>query len=120
MERQNLKPRTYRARGLRQDSTDAEWKLWSLVRNRQLGGCKFRRQVPIGRYFADFDCLDARLIVELDGSQHIEERAKYDAQRTAELEAYGWRVLRFDNREVLTNAVGVGDTILFELQSARA
>jgi adenine-specific DNA-methyltransferase len=83
-------------------------------------GHKFRRQVPIGRYFADFACLDARLVVELDGSQHIEECAAYDAQRTAELEVFGWRMLRFDNREVLTNAVGVGDTILFELQSAIA
>ena len=85
MERANLKPRTVLARELRQRSTDAEWKLWSILRNRQLGGYKVRRQVPIDRYFADFACLDARLIVELDGSQH-EDRAEYDAARTSTLQ----------------------------------
>jgi very-short-patch-repair endonuclease len=119
MERQDLKPRTHRARDLREHSTDAEWKLWAIVRNRQLGGYKFRRQVPIDRYFADFACLDARLVVEIDGSQH-QDRAEYDARRTATLEAFGWRVMRFDNYEVLTNPVGVGDTILIELRMARA
>jgi very-short-patch-repair endonuclease len=119
MERQDLKPRTHRARDLRRQSTDAEWKLWAIVRGRQLGGYKFRRQVPIDRYFADFACLDARLVVEIDGSQH-QDRAKYDVARTATLEAFGWRVLRFDNYDVLTNAVGVGDTILAELNAARA
>jgi very-short-patch-repair endonuclease len=118
MERQDLKPRTVRARDLRQHSTDAEWKLWAIVRNRQLGGHKFRRQVPIDRYFADFACRDAKLIIEIDGSQH-QDRAEYDARRTATLEAFGWRVLRFDNYDVLANAVGVGDTILAELQSVR-
>jgi len=119
MERQNLKPSTHRARELRQASTEAEWKLWSVLRNRQLGGFKFRRQVPIGRYFADFACLEARLIVELDGSQH-QDRVDYDARRTIELEACGWCVLRFDNHDVLTNTLGVGDRILLELKSARA
>jgi very-short-patch-repair endonuclease len=118
VERQHLKPRTHRARALRQQSTDAEWKLWSIVRGRQLGGFKFRRQVPIDRYFADFACLEARLVVELDGSQH-QEQVAYDAARTEVLEACGWRVLRFDNGEVRSNALGVGDTILLELQSAR-
>jgi very-short-patch-repair endonuclease len=119
MQRADLKPRTVRARDLRQHSTDAEWKLWAIVRGRQLGGYKFRRQFPIDRYFADFACFDARLIVELDGSQH-QERADYDAARTATLERLGWRVLRFDNHDVLTNTVGVGDTILAELRAARA
>jgi very-short-patch-repair endonuclease len=119
MERQDLRPRTHRARELRQQSTDAEWKLWAIVRNRQLGGYKFRRQVPIDRYFADFACRDAKLIVEIDGSQH-QDRAEYDARRTATLEAFGWRVLRFNNYDVLTNAVGVGDTILAELRLVRA
>jgi very-short-patch-repair endonuclease len=119
MEQEDLRPKTLRARELRQRSTDAEWKLWSVVRNRQLGGFKFRRQVPIDRYFADFACLEARMVVELDGSQH-QERAAYDAERTATLEALGWRVLRFDNGEVLSNPVGVGDTILMELELGRA
>jgi very-short-patch-repair endonuclease len=114
MERANLKPRTHRARDLRQTATSPEHKLWSILRNRQLGGFKFRRQVPIDRYFADFACLDARLIVELDGSQH-QDRAEYDAARTSTLQALGWRVLRFHNGEVIESAAGVGDTILLEL-----
>ena len=113
-ERTDLKPRTLRARELRSQSGDAEWKLWSVLRNRQLGGLKFRRQVPIGRYFADFACFDARLVVEVDGSQHT-DRAAYDAARTYELEQAGWKVIRFSNYDVLTNVEGVGDTILFEL-----
>jgi very-short-patch-repair endonuclease len=117
MAARTLKPRTYCARELRRTSTDAEWKLWNIVRGRQLGGYKFRRQVPIGRYVADFACRDARLVVEVDGSQH-QERIDYDAARTAELEASGWRVIRFDNYDVLTNVEGVGDTILNELKLA--
>lgn len=113
-QRLSPKPRALRARELRRTSTDAEWKLWSIIRNRQLGGLKFRRQVPIGPYFADFACLDARLIVEVDGSQHYEQAEK-DAARTRALEEMGWHVIRFDNREVLTNVTGVGDTILHEL-----
>jgi very-short-patch-repair endonuclease len=114
MERKNLKPSTRRARALRQQSPDAERKLWALLRNRQLGGYKFRRQVPVDRYFADFACLDARLIVELDGDQH-NDQAVYDAGRTATLQALGWRVLRFPNGEVYESPHAVADTILFEL-----
>ena len=118
MERANLKPRTLRARELRQTSTEAERKLWSLVRNRKIAGCKFRRQVPIDRYFADFACLEARLIVELDGGQHAEQVA-YDAGRTKDLEACGWTVLRFWNRRVLENPEGVAMAIRSALESAR-
>ena len=114
VQRTDLKPRTHRARDLRAHSTDAEWKLWSILRNRQLGGFKFRRQVPIDRYFVDFASLDARLIVELDGSQHA-DRIEYDGERTRMLESLGWRVIRFDNLEALNNPTGVGDTILIEL-----
>jgi len=118
MERANLKPRTERARELRQASTIAERKLWSLVRNRKVAGCKFRRQVPIDRYFADFACLEARLIVELDGDQHAEQVA-YDAARTEALEAAGWTVLRFWNGKVLTNPAGVAMAIRAALQLAK-
>jgi len=113
------KPRTARARELRRQSTDAEWRLWAIVRNRQLGVFKFRRQVPIDRFFADFACCEARLVVEVDGSQH-QDQVAYDAARTAVLEACGWRVVRFESLEVFTNPVGVGDTILTEIQAARA
>ena len=118
MERRNLKPRTHRARDLRQQSTDAERKLWSILCNRQLGGLKFRRQFPIDRYFADFACREAKLIVEVDGGQHA-DRADYDEARTRVIETYGWHVVRFGNHDVLTNLEGVADAILFEIQSAR-
>jgi len=112
------KTRTVRARQLRRESTDVEWRLWAIVRNRQLGGFKFRRQVPIDRYFADFACREAKLVVELDGSQHRDQVA-YDTARTQTLEVCGWRVMRFDNLEVLTNPTGVGDAILAEMLAAR-
>ena len=111
----DLKSRTVRARGLRRDQTDAERKLWSMLRNRQLDGCKFRRQVAIDRYFADFACVDAKLVVELDGGQHADQ-AEYDAERTRALEASGWRVIRFWNHDVLLEPEGVADTILAALR----
>jgi very-short-patch-repair endonuclease len=91
-----------RARALRETSTDAERLLWKHVRDRRLDGYKFRRQHPIGSYFADFACDEAMLVVELDGGQHFEpEVALADAKRTAALRANGWHVLRFDNRQML-------------------
>jgi very-short-patch-repair endonuclease len=118
MGRANLKPRTARARELRQTSTVAEHELWSLVRNRKIAGCRFRRQVPIDRFFADFACLERRLIVELDGGQHADE-LEYDAARTEALEACGWTVLRFWNNQVLENPEGVAGTIREALELAR-
>jgi very-short-patch-repair endonuclease len=94
------------ARQLRHNQTDAEKLLWSKLRNRALNGNKFRRQVPVGNYIADFLCLDAMLIVELDGGQHAEQQ-EYDQRRTHWLESQGFRVLRFWNNEVLTNIDGV-------------
>jgi very-short-patch-repair endonuclease len=91
-----------RARELRGTSTDAERLLWKHLRDRRLDGYKFRRQHPIGSYFADFACDEAKLVVELDGGQHFEpEAALADAKRTAALRANGWHVLRFDNRQML-------------------
>jgi very-short-patch-repair endonuclease len=110
MERANLKPRTERARELR--------KFWSLVRNRKIAGYKFRRQVPIDNYFADFACFESRLIVELDGGQHADQVA-YDAARTEALEAAGWTVLRFWNNQVLSNPDGVVMAIRTALELAR-
>ena len=105
---------TSRSRRLRQDSTDAERKLWSVLRNRQLNGFKFRRQVEIDGYIADFHCPEARLIVELDGGQHTPER---DARRTTYLESQGFRVIRFWNNDVLQNLDGVWATISEALTS---
>ena len=94
------------ARRLRRDQTDAEQMLWARLRNRQLDGWKFRRQVPLGKFVVDFVCYDEKLVVELDGGQHG-ENPDDDATRTAWLEARGFRVLRFWNHEVLENLEGV-------------
>jgi very-short-patch-repair endonuclease len=105
-------PPTDTARRLRRDQTDAEQRLWGSLRDRRLNGWKFRRQQAVGRYFADFMCVDARLIVELDGSQHAESRHDYDARRTEALEALEFRVLRIENNEVYRNLEGVLTAIL--------
>ncbi len=88
--------------------TDAERKLWSALRDRQIDGLKFRRQHPIGPYVLDFLCEERRLAVELDGGQHTAEK---DAARTAWLADHGVRVIRFWNNDVLTNLPGVVEMI---------
>ena len=93
---------TTRARSLRREQTGAESKLWACLRNRQLGGAKFARQVAIGLYFADFCCRDANLIIEIDGVTHeTPEQLSHDARRTTWLESQGYRVIRFRNEELL-------------------
>jgi adenine-specific DNA-methyltransferase len=92
------------ARRLRRDLTDAERKLWYALRDRRFAGFKFRRQVEIEPYIVDFLCIAALLVIEVDGGQHDEE---LDAERTAFLEARGYRVIRFWNNEVLGNLDGV-------------
>ncbi|RWE29677.1 MAG: endonuclease domain-containing protein [Mesorhizobium sp.] len=98
------------ARAMRREPTEAEDRLWQELRGRRLDNIKFRRQVPIGRYVADFVCAEARLIVEIDGSQHAESR--HDQERDAELKARGFRVLRFWNDDVLKELDAVCDTII--------
>ena len=98
------------ARNLRANSTDAERALWQHLRANRLRGHKFRRQAPIGQYIVDFACFEARLIIELDGGQHA-ERSKYERDRTAWLQAQGFRVLRFWNTDVLNNLDGVKEVI---------
>src|SRR6185436_1258440 len=88
-----------RSRALRNQSTDAEHLLWQHLRRRQLGGHRFRRQVPIDGYIADFACLDAKLVIELDGGQH-DERGLYDEHRDCRITARWFRVIRFWNNEV--------------------
>jgi very-short-patch-repair endonuclease len=109
--------KTANARRLRQNQTLAETVLWKLVRNRRLGGFKFLRQVSIDRYFADFVCEAAKLIVELDGPTH-DGREDYDARRTETLELFGYVVLRFPNERVLADPGGTADDILTALRSA--
>ncbi|MBV8972694.1 MAG: endonuclease domain-containing protein [Sphingomonadaceae bacterium] len=95
---------------LRIASTDAERRLWAALRDRRFAATKFRRQHSIGPYIADFACVAARLVIELDGGQHGDAIA-YDERRTACLAGEGWRVIRFWNREALTNLDGVLRTI---------
>jgi very-short-patch-repair endonuclease len=101
-----------RARDLRARQTDSEGRLWGVLRNRRLGGWKWRRQAPIGPFIADFYCPAARLIVELDGSQHA-DNAAYDERRTKFLNAQGLRVIRFDSDWVWGGALDhICDAIL--------
>jgi very-short-patch-repair endonuclease len=96
-----------KSRKLRRDMTDAERKLWSLLRNNRLG-VKFRRQVPYDFYILDFYCVKARLVIEVDGAQHFTREGKrWDKIRDADLRSDGLEVLRFTNAEVLTNIDGV-------------
>lgn len=109
--------RTKRSRELRQSATRAETALWGSLRNRHMSDWKWRRQQPIGPYFADFACKEALLVVELDGSQHGEaDGREYDEERTAYMEAQGWRVLRFSNRDVLLDIARVLEVILRALK----
>ena len=105
------------AGSLRRNATDAEAKLWQCLRNRRLGGFKFRRQATVGHHVADFLCAEKRLIVELDGGQHTSER---DAARTARLEASGYRVIRFWNNDALGNTEAVLEAILREAKALRS
>ena len=107
------------ARRLRRTQTDAERLLWFRLRDRRLGGWKFKRQVPIDRYVVDFVCADGKLIVEIDGGQHDQHRER-DGNRTAALEAMGYLVLRFWNNEVLQNTSGVLETILSTVSQPQA
>jgi very-short-patch-repair endonuclease len=97
------------ARRLRTAMTDAERRLWLVLRRRQLGGLHFRRQCPLGLFVVDFACLARRLVVEVDGGQHCDSQV--DARRDAWLRRQGFRVLRFWNHEVMGNLDGVYEVI---------
>ena len=105
-------PRNHRshARSMRHALTEAELRLWNQIRSRRLGGAKFRRQVPMAGFIADFLCAEAKLIVEIDGVQHAE--SAYDAARDVKLRERGFRVLRFWNDDVMRDLDGVCATIL--------
>ncbi len=95
-----------RAKALRREATPAETLLWKHLRGSQMDGHKFRRQMWLGPFIADFACVEARLVVEADGGQHSEAE-EYDARRSAWMAREGYRVLRFWNGDVLTNIDGV-------------
>ncbi len=101
---------TARARSLRRDETDAEYRLWRRLSGRELGGYKFVRQVPLGPYIVDLLCKAERLVIEIDGEQHADNER--DVRRTAFLNENGYSVLRFWNHEVLREREAVLDAIL--------
>ncbi len=103
---------------MRSDQTEAESALWSKLLNRRLGNLKFRRQVPIGNYIVDFLCIEYRLIVEGDGSQHTEN--EYDNRRDKELQKREFTVLRFWNNDVLQNIENVCEAIIAAVEISKS
>jgi very-short-patch-repair endonuclease len=106
---------TEKARALRRSMTDAERKLWRAIRDRQIAGAKFRRQVPIGKFVADFLCYELRIVIEVDGGQHA--NSVKDGIRDRWFRDNELRVLRFWNNEVLSNLQGVLEVIAREIGS---
>jgi very-short-patch-repair endonuclease len=109
--------KTARSRQLRRDMTNAEWRLWGVLRGSQFG-VSFRRQHPIGPHFADFYCASLKLVIELDGGQHAEREAA-DAARTAFMEARGIAVVRYWNNEVMENLDSVCSDLAAAIQRRR-
>ncbi|EHK54458.1 hypothetical protein MAXJ12_25301 [Mesorhizobium alhagi CCNWXJ12-2] len=103
-----------RARSLRQGENIAEATLWNELKAKKLGGYKFASQVPIGPYFADFACRSAKLVIELDGSQHAE--SSYDRRRDEFMRGEGYSVIRFWSADMLNNPASVCETILAALE----
>ena len=103
-------PLIHLARQLRKNSTDAERLLWFHLRARRMNSLKFRRQQPIGPYIVDFICFEKKLIIEVDGGQHNENKNK-DMTRTQWLNNQGYQVIRFWNHEVLQNSIDVLEEI---------
>jgi adenine-specific DNA-methyltransferase len=110
-----------KCRNLRRDQTDAEKKLWGILRNRQLAGIKFRRQFPIGRYILDFYSPEFNLGIEADGGQHYEDGGRQrDKLRTEELSELGIKILRFSDTEILNNTEGVYEIIQKSIKRERS
>ena len=106
-----------RARELRRDGSRAEKICWHLLRDRRINGVKFRRQRPIGPYFADFACLSRKLVIEIDGDHHAFQ-VEADTRRTATMEREGWRILRFWANEVVQNPEGIWSAIEIALSDS--
>lgn len=116
MKRDNIE----RCRNLRENQTDAEKKLWAILRNRQLAGVKFRRQFSIGRYILDFYAPEYKIGIEADGGQHYEDTfLKRDELKTRELAKIGVQIIRFNNQEVLNNIEGVHETIRITIEKKK-
>ncbi|HET9811715.1 MAG TPA: DUF559 domain-containing protein [Sphingomicrobium sp.] len=108
-----MRPISLHASPLRKRMTDAEQVMWRQLRNRRLGGFKFKRQWTVGPYVVDFCCIARRLVVEIDGGQHRQAR---DAGRSAALQRAGYRIVRYWNNEVLGNLDGVLTNLLSRLE----
>ena len=102
------------AQQLRHRSTEAELRLWRALRSRQIAGAKFRRQHSVPPFIVDFVCLEKKLVIEVDGGQHLQQ-AERDGKRTAFLESHGFRVLRFWNHDVLQQTKVVLEVICLAL-----
>ena len=111
-----INPKTKRAREPRQTANPAEQSLWSVLKSRQLDNWKFTRQMPIGPYFADFVCRERCVVIEVDGSQHL-ERASYDRARDEYMMAAGYSVFRVPSGSVLSDRGAVCDSILAVLEN---
>ncbi|MBP9864251.1 endonuclease domain-containing protein [Patescibacteria group bacterium] len=121
MRLQNISKLKDRRKELRKNQTDSEQLLWSRLRNKQINELKFFRQFSIGFYILDFYCPTIRLAIELDGSQHMENKQKeYDDERTKFLEANRIRVLRFWSNDVIRNLQGVMERVLEEVERMQA
>ena len=115
MNRYYTKSASKNSKELRQNQTDTESILWHYLRNRSLNNIKFRRQVPIGKYIADFVCMEKRLVVELDGSQHLENNnLEYDEKRTQYLNSLGYKVIRIYNNDISKNINSILEYIIQE------
>ncbi len=110
-----MKNSKLRARRLRRNLTDAERRLWSILRGRRLDEFKFRRQQPLGHYIVDFICFERRLVIEVDGSHH-QDRLDYDDERTRWLNSQGFEVLRLWNNQVLSDPDSVSEAILLKMR----
>jgi very-short-patch-repair endonuclease len=108
------------ARTLRRNATSAERRLWQGLRREQIPGFRFRRQVILGSFVADFACFDARMVIEVDGATHgTDDEIDRDATRSAALAAQGYDILRFTNDDVFRNLEGVLETIYVRLNVLR-
>ena len=104
---------TEKARNLRKNMTKQERIVWRFLRNRSVNGHKFRLQYPIGNYIVDFICNEKKLIIEIDGGQHNDDKhIRYDQERTKYLETKGYKVIRFWNSDIENNIEGVYQEIL--------
>ncbi|HCB11674.1 MAG TPA: DNA (cytosine-5-)-methyltransferase [Cyanobacteria bacterium UBA11991] len=114
-----MKHENITAKKLRNNMTPQEKKLWYYLRNRQIYNCRFRRQSPIGNYIVDFICREKKLIIEIDGGQHNEDKnILYDQKRTEFLQSQGYTVIRFWNNEINDNIEGVLNEIAKYLKNS--